>query len=279
MTGIAPVPQPLVAGRYRIREQGPGRGRSAHDDLLDREVRLLAVEGTSDDDAVSTRQAALSRLRSVERFSHPYLVPVADVVVADGAWAVTPPRPGPALAELPEPPGGALAEQVAEDLLRALAALHEQGLPHLAVSTHTCLLTGTGARLDVPALGPVTGQPVALLRTDLDRLADVVAGLRAEPGSRLEHLEALLHEPTAPDAAEVLRRWTAVPPVPAPTIEVRQDTGPVDDAPTGPLATPADARPTAAGGPAARSRPLVDSVVLLLVSLAAALLLLYLVLS
>ncbi len=290
MTGAQPAADLCVAGRYRLAPHGPGRGQPAHDELLDRPVRLLAVPGLSAGDSVAVREAARTRLRAVERLSNAGVVPVIDVVRAGATWAVVPPAPGCPLPEVPDTGGAALGEHAADDLLRALAALHEQGLPHRELSASACLLTENGALLDVPALGPVTGAPATLMRTDLDRLADIVSDLCPERASRLGHLVELLNDPSVPDAAEVLRRWSgpaqARLPDHPPTAEL--DMRAISSTMRGVVPDRAcpnwEAADGAHGAPrrtamVGRARAVVESVVLLLISVAAALLLVNLLLE
>ncbi|WP_067827379.1 serine/threonine-protein kinase [Actinomadura kijaniata] len=143
----------VIAGRYRLTEPigrgGMGVVWRARDETLDREVavkEVLVPQGIGTDEAGAAHRRVLREARAAARFSHPGVVTVHDVALADGRpWVVMELVDGRSLEEVirrdgPLPPERAAA--IGRQVLAALRAAHGAGVPHRDVKPANILVTG-----------------------------------------------------------------------------------------------------------------------------------------
>jgi tetratricopeptide (TPR) repeat protein len=143
-----PVPSRL--GRYRVLDQigegGMGRVFVASDDTLRRKVALKTLKRRDR----SSRQRFLREARAAARISHPNVCPIFEVG-EEGGWPFLAMEllPGETLSARlrRERLSPAEAMDVAEDLLAALAALHDAGVVHRDLKPSNIFLTPHGAKL------------------------------------------------------------------------------------------------------------------------------------
>ncbi len=127
-------PGRMLAGRYRLsRQERSGRyGRVWR--AYDRVGREVTVEEVGAAGSAETSWAVRILWEATALRGHPSVMPVTDVVLADGAmWAVVPVVRGPSLADLLAERGrmsGTQVWAVALSMLDALEAMHAAGLIH-----------------------------------------------------------------------------------------------------------------------------------------------------
>jgi serine/threonine protein kinase len=143
------VPRPRIGRFELLRELGRGAQATvwlAHDERLDREVALKALDAESD---LSTIDQWLHEARAVSRLSHPHLVPVFEADEHAGRpYLVFEYVPGPTLAAHLKVRNGALPAREAVGLmvgvLDALALAHEHGIVHRDLKPSNVLIDGEG---------------------------------------------------------------------------------------------------------------------------------------
>src|SRR4051812_25086469 len=144
-----PTSGPVFAHRYALGEiigrGGMGRVHRARDERLGRDVavKVLPFAGASEADRARFEREA----RMAARVSHPNVVAVHDVGDEDGQlYIVMENLPGTTFAdELRHGPlPVARVSDVAADLLRALAAAHDEGVLHRDIKPGNVLLTADG---------------------------------------------------------------------------------------------------------------------------------------
>jgi hypothetical protein len=210
----------LLAGRYRLGEAigrgGMGRVWRATDELLGRPVAVKELTG---DGGERMRQEA----RAAARISHPNVVTVHDVVVADERpWIVMQLVEGESLADAVERDGPLDPRRAAEvgvAVLAALRAAHAAGVLHRDVKPANVLLDrgagSGGGRVLLTDFGiAVIEGDTGLTRTgeivgSVDYLAPERArGARPGPAADLWSLGATLF--TAVEGYSAFRRATAI---------------------------------------------------------------------
>jgi tetratricopeptide (TPR) repeat protein len=148
--GRAEEPLPARVGRYRVVEPighgGMGIVLLAEDETLQRKVALKTLKRRD----ASSRRRFLREARAAARVSHPNVCPIFEVGEHRGRpYLVMELLSGETLSSRlrrgPLPPGEAL--DVGQDLLAALAALHEAGVVHRDVKPSNVFLTAHGAKL------------------------------------------------------------------------------------------------------------------------------------
>lgn len=195
-----------IAGRYRLRERvgagGTGRVWGAHDEVLGREVALKHVKLPASLGA-EARERSLREARAAARISSPNVVQVFDVVVDSGEpWIVMERVAGRGLDSV-------LGEQrrlqaadvvrLGQDVVRALAAAHAQGVVHRDVTPGNVLVRTDGSSVLTDFGIAVVGDDVRLTAAGTvpgspDYLApERLTGAAANPGTDLWALGCLLY--------------------------------------------------------------------------------------
>lgn len=247
-----------LEGRYRLGEV-LGRGGVAHvyrarDLVLDRDVAVKMLRESVDD---SDRARFVGEARMLAGLSHPGIVTVLDVGVAEGQpflvmELVEGPTLAAALREGPLPPDR--VAQIGAALASAIAYAHEQGTVHRDVKPANVLLGPGGAKLADFGIARLVGDTVRHTRTgtiigtaaylspeqvrgDAVRppadvyslglvLLEALTGERAFPGSPTESAVARLHRPPeipadlSPDWRALLAAMTATQPGDRPSAAV-----------------------------------------------------------
>ncbi|WP_182481440.1 serine/threonine-protein kinase [Nocardioides immobilis] len=161
----------VLGDRYRLGDV-LGRGgvadiRRARDPVLDRDVAVKILRDTVDD---ADRSRFMGEATTLARLSHPGLVTVLDVGVADAQpYIVMELVEGPTLAAVLR--DGALPlDQVAvigDQLASAIAYAHEQGVVHRDVKPANVLLGQGGAKLADFGIARLIGDTVRHTRTGM----------------------------------------------------------------------------------------------------------------
>ncbi len=166
----------IVGGRYRLGAElghgGFGVVYAATDELLRRDVAVKEIRlprSISADERAVLRQRVLREARSAGRLQHPGLVPVFDVLDADGRpWIVMELVDGHSLAEIIRDEGPLPRERVARigiSLAYALEAAHRTGIVHRDVKPANVLISADRrARLTDFGIALSAGDPT-LTRT------------------------------------------------------------------------------------------------------------------
>ncbi len=141
----------LIGGRYRLGAElghgGFGVVYAATDELLRRDVAVKEIRlprSISADERAVLRQRVLREARSAGRLQHPGLVPVFDVLDADGRpWIIMELVDGRSLADVIRDEGPLPRERVARigiSLAYALEAAHRTGIVHRDVKPANVLI-------------------------------------------------------------------------------------------------------------------------------------------
>lgn len=219
----------VIAGRYRLlgllAEGATGAVWRARDEGLGRDVAVKEVHapsGLGDADERLLYERIAREARSATGLRHPGIARVDDVVVDRGRpWIVMELIPGLTLAETveadgPMPPGE--AARIGAEVLAALRAAREAGVPHRDLSADRVLLANDG-RIVVTGFGTVTGAaarggwpqeagapgPGAELRSLGTLLRTVVGGTDGGPLDPLIG-ELLREDPESPAPVERVER-------------------------------------------------------------------------
>lgn len=141
----------VLAGRYTLAEPAHGGLQLvvAHDEVLDRDVSVLLLPGSS---SVGDRLALRLQLRQLSSLEHPHLAHAFDVVDVPGQLGVVLRLlPGAVLLSSLGP--DLASSRVGEPVRQALGALHAAGRAHGSISADAVavLPDGSGVLLPLPA--------------------------------------------------------------------------------------------------------------------------------
>ncbi|WDZ83376.1 serine/threonine-protein kinase [Micromonospora cathayae] len=150
--------EPRRVGRYRlvrcIGQGGMGRVWLARDDLLERDVAVKEVALQADPTGAEAGRQGRRTLREAQaaaRFDHPNVVPVYDVVTAQGRpWIVMQYVPSRSLHRVVTDDGPLDPPTVARiglEIVEALRAAHRAGVLHRDVTPRNVLITADGRAL------------------------------------------------------------------------------------------------------------------------------------
>lgn len=160
---LAPGPEYLVAGRYRLKSKLGGGGMGAvwlaHDRLLDRKVaikQVLSTAGLSEAEANKVREHIVHEGRVAAKLRHQHAIAVYDVVLEAGEpWLVMEFVPARSLAQaialinlVPAIEVAQVGAQVAD----ALAAAHAVGIVHRDIKPGNILVADRGAEVGIAKL-------------------------------------------------------------------------------------------------------------------------------
>ncbi|GLW64882.1 hypothetical protein Arub01_31260 [Actinomadura rubrobrunea] len=148
----------MLAERYRLDDLigrgGMGAVWRSWDAMLDRWVAVKEVsppDGLSEADVALLHERVLREARAAARLDHPAIVPVHDVIIADGRpWIVMKLVNGRSLDQVVRENGPLPPERVARigvQVLDALRAAHAQGVLHRDVTPRNVLLSEDGRAL------------------------------------------------------------------------------------------------------------------------------------
>ncbi|MFE2521101.1 serine/threonine-protein kinase [Streptomyces mirabilis] len=195
----------MLGGRYRVGSRvgsgGYGSVWTAYDEVLSVEVTVEEVGASGSE---GTARAART-LRAVAGLrDHPNVIPVYDVVEADGVvWTVMPLVPGPSLADHLAEHGrmsGERVREVAKALLDALEAMHDAGFVHGDVRPANVRLDGGRWALLPGITALARANDLETTRDDGGIIAEVdyiaperLHGARQGPSSDLFSLGATLY--------------------------------------------------------------------------------------
>jgi eukaryotic-like serine/threonine-protein kinase len=215
------VPTSTIANRYQLaqllRRDGSGEVWAARDRRLKRDV-AVKLAGAGAAGGPQRREEFEAEARSVARLTHPNIALVYDSGEHEG-------RPYLVMERLPErtladevaegPLAPERARRVAADVLAALAAAHQAGLVHGALTSESVLVCPDGrAKVSGFGVAQAAGSSDAgLVEQDLVAvgvlLDEALSGGRSAPGDGLQ--------PPTPDARPLAERR---PGLPAPLVEV-----------------------------------------------------------